>query len=291
MSRFLGKRHKYIRTSETAGLSVQEILEWIESVPNTAEAHQKNILKLNDAVRDLIAYGEAAVEPLINRLLNTNNNWTRWGTVWALREIGDTRAADALWTIYRRAGADLGDQTDILIALSRLKDERLFDILVPLLNHQNIHVRRAAIRAFGILGDHRAVDLLTPLIDFPNVDIRISVIGALGNLKDQRPLEMLISRIPKAELNETHALIAAFGEIGSSKSVQALDSIINAEDVPSLESSQYDRLRIDAIRALAEMPEPEAKTILQNSLNHPKRGVRRAARTALEKSSNQSEIV
>jgi HEAT repeat protein len=265
------------------GLSIQEILDWIESLAEGEHSHQQNILKFNDAINDLITYGEPAVEPIIDHLLHTNNRWMQWGAIWALRDIGDQRAIEPIWIVFNRAEHDLGIQHDALIALGRLKDARIFETALSLLDHGNIHLRQSAILALGVLGDIRAVEILIPLLEYPNEDLRSSVIRALGNLKDDRAFEPLIDRIPKAKLPEKSAIVDALVKIGGTQAIDSLQKIIDSEDIKSLESSQFDRLRCYAVNTLAQMNDPAIVPILEAALNHPKRGVRRHARKALEK--------
>src|SRR5687767_15098395 len=111
--------------SLTRGLSIQEIITLIESLGASEESYRLNMHKFNDAIHDLIAYGSVAVEPLIQCLLYTNSRSVAWATIWALRDIGDKRAQDPLWTVYHKNQNDLGIQHDVLITLGKLKDERL----------------------------------------------------------------------------------------------------------------------------------------------------------------------
>jgi HEAT repeat protein len=265
------------------GLSIQEIITLIESLGGSEESYRQNMLKFNDAIHDLVAFGALAVEPLIDCILSTNSRYVAWATILALRDIGDRRAQEPLWTVYHKNQNDLGIQHDVLITLGKLKDERLFEILVPLLYQEKIPLRRAAIHAFGHLGDNRAIDYLVPLFDGADADVALSLAWALGDLKDKRALEPLIARAQNAEFSEKRAIIDALAKIGGHEAVQALAAIINSEDVPSLESSQYDRLRCDAVNAIAQIDDPSANLALRAAIQHVKRGVRRRARKALEK--------
>lgn len=234
MSRYRGRQRtgkipfRYLE----ADLSVQELLNWIESVPESEDKHIRwyNTLKINDAVRDLIAYGDSAVEPLIEHLERSQSHWMQWAAIWALREIGDRRAIEVLWSVYHKSEDDIGIRMDAIGALSTFKDERLFDVLVPLLSHTNIHLRRSVIEALGNSGDERAVELLIPLADSPNEDIRSAALRALGKLKYPKSLELLIPRIPKAKLGEKYNIIQVLVDIGGTEAVRTLESIINAPE-------------------------------------------------------------
>jgi HEAT repeat protein len=285
MSRYRGRnrfKNAAIRYLPT-GLTLQELLEWIESLPEDEESHRQNILKFNDAIHDIIACGTEAVIPLSEHLVNTNNRRMRSGAIWALRDIGDRRAIEPLWTIFHSSTKDIGIQHDALIALSTMKAEQLYDLLISLLNHENKFLRQVAIRAFGNLGDKRAVELLIPLLRYHDEEIRIDTVLALGHLKDERALEPIIARISQSSLHEKRLIISSLTKIGGDKAVHALEAIINAEDKKSLDSPQYDRLRCDAVNALGQIDLQNATNAIQASLTHPKRGVRRHARKVLAK--------
>jgi|GEM_PF-2660306 len=272
---------KQVWADSPPGLWLHELVQWLESVANDA-ASQRQTPKVEYALRLLICYEESAVEPLINLLPQTKNHWMYWHIIWALGETGDKRALEPLWEIYKNA-EDLSSQIEAIYSLSLLKDKRLFEIALSVFNEESINLKKYAVRAFGNSGDQRAVEILLPLLETSNEDMRREVIIALGKLKDQRALQPLITNIPDASLYEKRIIVEALGRIGGAEAISALQMIINADDIPSLTSSQYDRLRCHAVQAIGEISDPAALPALEAALQHRKWGVRRHARRALAK--------
>ncbi len=278
-------RHRGIVRYLEAGLSIQELIGWIESLADDSETHSKNILKFNDAIKDLIAYSESAVEPLIASLLRAKTRWTMWGVCWALHDIGDARAVEPLLTSYASNSGNIDNQIHALHALSGLKDERLFEFFISLLSHKNADLRLQGIAGLGHLGDPRAIELLFPMLeaDPKEAFVKQVLIDALVDLRDERVLDVIIAQIPKAKLNDLYSIIHTLGKMGGLKAVKALQTIINKLNTYSKDASQYDRLRLYAVNAVAQIDDPASKPVLEAALLHAKRGVRKHARRALNK--------
>jgi HEAT repeat protein len=149
------------------GLSLPELLDWLEKVPYAEESYGQNILKINDAVHDLINYGELAVEPVTERLLPSENKLTQWAALRILREIVDQRAFEPLLQIVQDAEAPIWTRIDVLKVLGKLKDERVFGVALSFLDHEFIPMRQAAVFVFGNLGDRRAVEYLVQVLNTP----------------------------------------------------------------------------------------------------------------------------
>jgi HEAT repeat protein len=272
MSRFLGVR--YPPNYPPTGMSLQELINWLENLPEGEKSHRQNIVSFNAVIHEIIACDIDAVEPLIDHLLSTHNRWMQWGAIWALADIEDRRAIEPLWEVFHKTHDDLGMQYNVLNALSLFKDERIFSTLASLLRNKHRVLRQIAIRGLGNLGDDRAVELLFPFLTYPDEKIKFSRITLSGSEGSEA--------IPETDFNEKRSIIQALGKIESDQSVRVLEAIINAEDIRSLDSSRYDRLRCDAVNALGQMDFPSATVALQAALNHSKRGVRRHARKVLK---------
>ena len=247
-------------------MPLQEIINWIEILPESSEAYQVYIIQFNDAVHTIIGYGATAVEPLIERLLHTKSRWwMRWAAIWALRELGDARAVEPLWIICQREVNDIRILYEALVALSVFKDKRLFETLVPLLNHENKFLRHAAIVGLGNVGDPCALEFLVPLLNASETS------------------ELLDTQTSKDKYHEARTIIQAIGKIDDLKAIQALEAIVDADKLQYCLDTQHDRLRCDAIYSVARIDNPATLSVLRAALKHPKRGVRRSARKALSK--------
>jgi HEAT repeat protein len=189
----------------------------------------------------------------------------RWAAIRALRELGDERAIEPLWIICQKELKDIYIRYEALVALSIFKDKRLFETLIPLLNHDNRFLRHAAVIALGNIGDPRALEFLTPLLDASNAP------------------ELLDAQASKSKFREARTIIQAIGKIDDLKAIQALEAIIYAEKPLYGVATQHDRLRCDAINAVAQIDNSATLSVLRAALKHSKRGVRRSARKALSK--------
>jgi HEAT repeat protein len=275
MSPFRGKRRYPTKI-------ILPIDAWIKVLDDRPSLITEDVLKFNDAVDQLTSYGEAAVIPLIDSLLNTESRSLRIASIWAFRRIGDKRAVEPLLEMWQRDDIDRDLQHDIVIALGQLRDNRVFEVLAPLINHQTL--RGAAISALGLLGDSRAVDLLLPLLNDPNEDIRFWTAVALGNLRDQRAAIPIVSALPKTKSERHFWIIEALGKIGGIDAINTLEAVLNADDILSPQQTIQDRLRCDVVRALAQIDDLKARQIIEKALTHRKRSVRRIARQVLTKS-------
>lgn len=268
---------------------LQPLFDWIESVPDTREAHSQNIHKLNNVVRDLIAYGEPAVEPLIEHLLPSEKPWSRWAALWSLREIGDPRAREPIWKMLQDSLKVDQIALDALNALGKLKDERIFEIAVDLIHQPNSFGRSTAIYALGDLGDLRAVEIIVPFLNDPNREVQTSAIGALHNLKDQRAAPSLLKFATMAAFYERELVIKALGSIGAAEAIPYLKSILDNIDT-SIPTGKIGHVLNDALDALAQIDEPAAIEIVKAAKYHINENVRRHARLALQKRASNDAI-
>ena len=254
--------------------SVREIIDWIDNLAEDLAAHQRHIVAFNFAVHDLIAYGAEAVDPLVDRLLDTKNNWwMRWATTWVLQDIGDRRAVEPLWKIFNDTTRDLDFRYKALMALSTFQDPRTFDALVTWLNAGN----HLAIKGLGNLGDEAAVSFLTSFLDEEERLIRDIVQLTRKSGYDSDKLDEML-KIAKEKFHERKLIIEALAKIGGPEAVHLLSTLINAEEVYLQQLSKYDRQRRDAAYAVTQIDHPDSAAVLRAALTHPKYGVRRVAR-------------
>ena len=248
--------------------TVEEILLWIESLADDPETHRLNIIRFNREIRRLIACGEPVVEILISRMVGTKKRWMKWATIWALREIGDRRAVEPLWEVLERTTEDLGIRYELLLALSKFSDVRIFDILVDILDGSDLRKASFAPVPLGNLGDARAVAPLMKLFRQSNT----------AAASDTLPPEDL----KYAQVHTKQAIIQALGKIDGETSARALEEIIDYRILDSAAFAHFDRLRCDAVKALSNNAHPHARQVLRDALHHQCRGVRRKAQRVLD---------
>ena len=144
----------------------------------------------------LVQIGAPAVDSLIAAAHEQNDD-SRTHAVWALRLIGDPRAADVF-----RAG--LRDRTErvryeSLWAIAELKRPDAVNILAPLLEERNENIRINAIHAIAQIGGQEALHALTWDLNDRDVRFRLALCESLGNLRgvDAVPLLITLLRDPE----------------------------------------------------------------------------------------------
>jgi HEAT repeat protein len=273
-------RHRRLRLRALRSeLSVQQLIEWIENCSEDTEAFRHQVGAFNDAVKDLIAFGDDAVEPLIERLTHTSSSRMTWAALWALREIGDRRAINAVWAAYQKHARDLCMEFEALHASSALKDSRLYDVAIELLDDPQRKYR--AIIALGRLGDPRAIDILLALLESPDKEARYASTVAFGYLKSERAFDLISLNLRRADLWEIRCIISTVEKTGGEKAIHILETIINRDDSHGLNPAEYDHLRCNAITIVGKMVDAGADAVLRMALQHRKPGVRQRARAAL----------
>ncbi len=81
-----------------------------------------------------------------------------------------------------------GRHYNILMALSRIKDDRVFAVLVEMSHNADLRIKKSAIQALGELQDERAVE---PLVSLCDDSVRERVVEALTRIGSDRALEAL----------------------------------------------------------------------------------------------------
>jgi HEAT repeat protein len=74
---------------------------------------------------------------------------------------------------------------NIFMALAKIKDDRVFELLVGMLGSPDLRIRKAAIQALGELQDERAVE---PLVSMCDDSVREQVVEALTRIGSERAL-------------------------------------------------------------------------------------------------------
>ncbi|MFZ1933554.1 MAG: HEAT repeat domain-containing protein [Thermoguttaceae bacterium] len=252
-----------------------------------------------------------AVEPLI-RSLADNSLDVQTAAASALSKVPDLSSLKPLLARLNRPEASL--RASAAKALGELRDARVVAPLIKVLQHDpDEGARIGAAVALGKIGDSRAVE---PLIVALREDkskppsLRIVAAISLGKLHDARAFDVLLSKArvlrPVAYGDDRWWAIFALGQIPDGCTAEPLAAIwhdpkecITARCVAALGLGRTrDRRSIDAlafvlkngptplaqqaIRCLGERRDPEAKDLLEKSLNHPNEGVRRVTKNLLQ---------
>ncbi len=254
------------------GLSVQDLVVWIESLEDTSESHSQNIIKFNDAIYDLIQYENESSDLLLTKLQSSSNRWILWGAIWVLSATRIADAIEPIWSIYKKTH-DLGIEHYCLEALSILGDERVLQVAEDL----TIQGRNSlCISILNNLGDKKGLYLLEQLLRDANFLIQEAV-RLHETISKYDEFNTMLPEA-KVKLREKLMIIQALSRIGGEESIKLLSNIIEEDHVYVQQLSKAHRLKVNAIYALSRIDHPKVKPILERAKTHKQYGIRNASR-------------
>jgi len=201
----------------------------------------------------LARIGTPAVEPLIAALKDAD--WdVRHSAVWALGEIGDTRAVEPLITALKDVAADWTVRGRVAEALGVIGDLRAVEPLIAALKDTDEEVRGSAAWALGKIRDARAVEPLIAALEDGDEYVVTFVAWALANIGDTRAIEPLIAALKDADAGAINITENMLNNDEDSRYVNFLDSI----------RERYRMIRDAAQHALESIGTPEALAALED---------------------------
>lgn len=196
-----------------------------------------------------------AVKPLVDTLLDDDDDLVCIGAAKALGKIGSTEAVEPLIdTLQDGTDQNWEVRAAAVEALGEIRDDRAVELLLTALQDEIPKVKLAAMRALGKIGDQRAVTPLLRILEVGNEDEQEAAAEALGRTGDRRavePLKALLWRAAAGRWDERvrwqKAAVTALGAIGDPES---LDAVIG--------SLRYDSARREAVKALGKFKDVRA---------------------------------
>jgi HEAT repeat protein len=181
---------------------------------------------------------------------------------------------DDRWYVVRNAIAILGE--------IRSQDSLLH--LTPLLEHQEIRVRRETIRAITRIGGERAINILLQAAESDDQELRRQALLSLGAIRAASAIPTLIKLLGQSGWSR-HTVdikkdaIRALGEIRSGEAVAPLLKVLARRHL--WRRALNDELRVAAAAALGEIGDENARAGLEKATNDRSAPVARAAAQAL----------
>jgi len=260
-------------------LSTDEITDYLVAYLFAAGTEQKT----RDTLAQVLAFlGSQVANRLMERLADErtapkrkllNEILTRTGTT-ALPIIYEYLNDDR-WFVVRNAVAILGD----------IRSQDSLVQLTPLLQHDEIRVRRETIRALTKIGGNRAIKILLQTAESDDHELGRQAILSLGAIRAVDAVPTLLSLLKKSDRSQRAVdlkkdTIRALGEIRDSEAIPELTRIINKKSW--LNRQRNDELRITAATALGDIAEESTRSVLEKATLDRTAAVARAAAQALK---------
>lgn len=239
----------------------------------------------------------SATIPLIQQLQYEQHANPRSAAAWALGQIGDALAVDALLEVMR----NLLDEYDVRIvspaiaeALAAIETDRTTDALVETLRDRETVLRfpvhalyvaeqkfQTAIRALLKRQDPRLIDVLTQNLQDSDLTVRNITLGAIIKVKHENLVDLLILALSDRDKYLRETAVKAFREWKQAKAVEPL--------IQTLQDVELD-VRVEAAWTLGEMTDVRAVEPLSEMLKDENYSLRGRAVWALGEIGNPSAI-
>ncbi len=231
-----------------------------------------NILDKEDTVVDenaatafLKLFDKISITPLCHLLSELKNIRGRRVVIEALVALGkaDIKAIskhldNPRWYFVR----------NIIHILGRIGNRTALEPLGKILNHEDIRVRREAVKSLGMIGGQQARDLLIKALNDNDSTVRTSSARALSAMKDASAIEAILLEVNKKDFfqrspSEKKEFFHILGETGGKNVEEILIKILRKKSL--FQKSRNDEMRALAAFALGIMKSKEAIPFLEKA--------------------------
>lgn len=186
-----------------------------------------------------------------------------------IEHLGDTR-----WYVIR----------NIVYVLGRIAHQGVERALDRALHHEDVRVRKEAVRALGNIESSTARAYLISAFRDTDAGVRIQAAMTLALKRDDRAAQSILTVVQGADFsrrdsNERAAFFEALGRCGSDALVPRLESMLTRGGL--FRSGGSDEERLHAALALAWLGTPASIAILDREIGSKRDAVRRAVDSAL----------
>ena len=183
------------------------------------------------------------------------------------------RLSDTRWYVIR----------NIVYILGRIAHQGVERALDRTLHHEDVRVRKEAVRALGNIESPTSRAYLVSAFRDGDAGVRIQAAMTLAVKRDDRAAQSILTVIQSPEFmrrdtNERQAFFEALGRCGSDTLVPKLESILTRG---GLFNSGNEEERLHAALAMAWLGTPAALQVLNREIGSKREPVRRAVETAL----------
>lgn len=188
-------------------------------------------------------------------------------------EVLIQRLSDSRWYVIR----------NIVFVLGRIAHQGVERALDRALHHEDVRVRREAVRALGKIESPTSRAYLISAFRDPDAGVRVQAAMTLAAKRDDRAAQSILGvlqapEFAKRDSNERLAFFEALGRSGSDALVPKLDSMLSRG---GLFRSGNEEERYHAAIALAWLGSPAALAVLNREVASKRDFVRKAVEAAL----------
>jgi len=225
--------------------------------------------------------GDDAIEPALQKLIESNNAFERRNLIQILvgfgehaRGLVESHLADDRWYVVRNMVSILG----------HIGNDRSLGPLMRIINHDDVRIQREVIHALTKIGGKQVIIFLLKLLEDADAQQAIIIINALGVLGDTMATAPLVDIARKRDILYRNYEIRkeAIGNLGRLKSPEAIEALgkilLKAEFLGGLRNED---LRISAVKALGRIGGEDAVAYLASATKLRDRTIRRAAESCL----------
>jgi HEAT repeat protein len=210
--------------------------------------------------------GAASKRKLLNEILVRSGT----GTLPVIYEYLD----DDRWYVVRNAIAILGD----------IRSQESLAQLTPMLQHDEIRVRRETIRALTKIGGKRAIKILVQTAIADDQELRRQAILSLGAIRATSAVPTLLTMLKKSDWSQRAVdlkkdVIRALGEISDPEAIPELVKVVRKKSW--LRRQLNDELRVAAAASLGDIADESTRNVLEKTTHDRTAAVARAAAQAL----------
>ncbi len=182
---------------------------------------------------------------------------------------------DGRWYVVRNAISILGD----------IRSQESLAQLTPLLQHDEIRVRRETIRALTKIGGKRAIKILIQTAIADDQELRRQAILSLGAIRANSAVPALLTMLKKSDRSQRGIdlkkdVIRSLGEICDPEAIPELAKIVLKKSW--LRRKLNDELRIVAATSLGDIANESTRSLLEKTTHDRTAAVARAAAQALK---------
>jgi HEAT repeat protein len=169
-----------------------------------------------------------------------------------------------------------------LIILAEITTPERVKELAPLLNHPDVRVVGAAIRAVGRVGGRQAETALAPLVLHRDPSIQMETLFILNEMKSKQAIPALIELIraakgrPRPEQEKVREkAVELLGTLESTSVIPVLQELLARKRSFFRDTRESLPIRLAALRALVQLDSQEAQETIRKAMEEEPKGSER----------------